>query len=68
MYLKGIVLYVKTYVRNNIEELADIFEVILALTLELGLIPTELEMVRKNKYDERGGFAEHICLLSVEES
>lgn len=52
---------------NNIEELADILEVILALALELGTTPTELEAVRNNKYNERGGFAEHIFLLSVEE-
>lgn len=44
------------------EELADIKEVMLALCEMEGISQDELEEIRKNKFDERGGFSKKIIL------
>lgn len=44
------------------EELADIKEVIIALCEVDGISQEELEEMRKNKFDERGGFSKKIIL------
>ena len=41
---------------KNVEELADIMEVVYALARAVGSSPDELERVRKDKADKRGGF------------
>jgi predicted house-cleaning noncanonical NTP pyrophosphatase (MazG superfamily) len=42
------------------EELADVFEVVLALASDLGLDAGQLEKLRAGKAAERGGFADRI--------
>lgn len=52
---------------KNIEELADIYEVVYAL-LEVFDVPLEsLMAVRNKKRKERGGFSGRICLIETEE-
>ena len=53
---------------KNVEELADIMEVVYALTKAIGSSPDELERVRKEKAEERGGFGKKIFLEYVEEN
>ena len=50
----------------DIEELADIIEVIYAILDYKGISKDEFERLRAKKYNERGGFLEKICLLEVE--
>ncbi|WP_018923439.1 nucleoside triphosphate pyrophosphohydrolase [Salsuginibacillus kocurii] len=50
-----------------IEELADLLELIYALAEEHGATPAELEHVRKEKEEQRGGFSERLYLVSVED-
>ena len=52
---------------QNVEELADLLEVIRAATLARGYSLDELEAVRANKYDKRGGFEQKILLIEVQE-
>ncbi|MGI0133440.1 MAG: phosphoribosyl-ATP pyrophosphohydrolase [Candidatus Micrarchaeaceae archaeon] len=52
---------------ENVEELADILEVIYALRDALQVTHDVLESVRQNKAAERGAFRKKIFLLSVEE-
>ena len=47
---------------QNIEELADLLEVIRAATLARGYTLEELEDVRAKKAEKRGGFAKKILL------
>ena len=47
---------------SNPEELADILEVILALSSSLGVNKEELEQIRKEKAEKRGAFKEKIIL------
>lgn len=51
---------------KDIEELADIMEVIYAIVAARGYTINELENARRVKADERGGFANRIFLKSVE--
>ncbi len=53
---------------GELEELADILEVLYALAAADGSTPEELETLRLRKARERGGFAAKIFLLSVEEA
>lgn len=60
--------YVET--NNNedaIEELADVLEIIHALAECHGASIEEVEVVRKQKADKRGGFKEKIFLIEVED-
>ncbi|MBD5469013.1 MAG: nucleoside triphosphate pyrophosphohydrolase [Lachnospiraceae bacterium] len=52
---------------KNIEELADLIEVIYAATNARGYSIEHLEEVRKQKADKRGGFKKKILLKSVVE-
>lgn len=49
---------------QNIEELADILEVIYALADNLGSSKEELMSVYQKKHDKRGGFRDRIFLIS----
>lgn len=44
------------------EELADVLEVVYALAAERGLSQEELERIRREKAEKRGGFAGRIIL------
>ena len=50
---------------QNIEELADLLEVIRAATIARGYTLEELEAVRAKKADKRGGFEEKILLIET---
>lgn len=50
---------------QNIEELADLLEVIYATTIARGYTLEQLEQVRAEKAEKRGGFAKKILLKEV---
>ena len=50
---------------KNIEELADILEVIFALAETHGVSKEDLMKVYKKKHDERGGFERRIFLIEA---
>ena len=52
---------------QNIEELADLLEVIYAAARARGYSIEELERIRVSKAQERGGFDKRILLKEVEE-
>ncbi len=52
---------------ENVEELADILEVIHALAKHQNIIPQQLEHVRQQKARERGQFSKRLVLLEVTE-
>ena len=52
---------------QNIEELADLLEVIHAATIAHGYTLEELEAVRAKKAEKRGRFEKKILLIEVEE-
>jgi predicted house-cleaning noncanonical NTP pyrophosphatase (MazG superfamily) len=52
---------------QNIEELADLLEVIFTAAIARGYTLEELETVRKEKAQERGGFEKRILLKEVQE-
>lgn len=52
---------------QNIEELADILELILAAAIARGYTIDELERVRAEKAEKRGGFEKKIFLIEVNE-
>lgn len=45
------------------EELADLLEVMFACAATQGLCPADLEAIRAQKAEQRGGFAEKILLI-----
>ena len=49
---------------KNPEELADILEVVYALSENMGYTKEQLLEVYEKKHAERGGFRDRICLLS----
>ncbi|MEK4453435.1 nucleoside triphosphate pyrophosphohydrolase [Paenibacillus sp. FSL L8-0506] len=51
---------------HQLEELADLVEVIHSFVRSKGVGVEELERIRKAKHEERGGFDEKIMLMSVE--
>ncbi len=53
---------------QNIEELADLLEVIRAAALARGYTPEELEAVRAEKAVRRGGFEKKILLIETTET
>lgn len=58
---------VEEYQRDkNLEEIADILEVLMALCVAKGYTLNELESMREKKAQERGGFKEKIFLEYVE--
>jgi len=56
-----------TDVRGQIEELADILEVVYAIAQVKGVSIEELEAIRAKKAEERGSFREKILLQWVED-
>jgi predicted house-cleaning noncanonical NTP pyrophosphatase (MazG superfamily) len=50
-----------------LEELADVMEILYALSEVHGFNPEKLEEVRKRKAEKRGGFQERIFLIDVED-
>lgn len=57
---------VEEYLRDdNVEELADIIEVILAILDYKGVSRPDFEMVRESKVEKRGAFKERIFLKEV---
>lgn len=50
---------------KNIEELADILEVIRAIAIARGYSLKELEEIRAKKEQERGGFSKKIFLIET---
>jgi predicted house-cleaning noncanonical NTP pyrophosphatase (MazG superfamily) len=50
-----------------VEELADLLEVIRALAKHHGFSIEEVEAVRKDKAEKRGGFQEKVFLIEVED-
>lgn len=52
---------------ENIEELADIMEVVFALANVHGATEQDLMNVRNQKREDRGGFDKRIFLISTEE-
>lgn len=50
---------------QNIEELADLLEVIRAATIARGYTLEELEAVRSKKAEKRGGFEKKILLIET---
>jgi len=59
---------VKEYLESGeVEEIADILEVLLALAKQKGLSYNELEEIRDQKAKKRGAFNDKIFLISVEE-
>lgn len=51
---------------KNLEELADILEVVYALAEDLGATKEELMCVYDKKHEKRGGFRQRIFLISKE--
>ncbi|MEW9673988.1 phosphoribosyl-ATP pyrophosphohydrolase [Ammoniphilus sp. 3BR4] len=53
--------------KDSLEELADLLEVIHALTAVHESTPNQLEVIRMEKAEKRGGFQERLFLIDVEE-
>ena len=53
---------------KNIEELADLLEVIRAVAIARGYTLEDLERVRAEKAAKRGGFEKRILLVEVQEA
>ena len=53
--------------KNAVEELADILELVHASLNVYGVSYEELEAVRLHKKDKRGGFADGVYLIEVED-
>lgn len=52
---------------KSMEELADLLEVIRAVAIARGSSFEEVELIRKKKAEERGGFSNRIKLIDVQE-
>ncbi|MEK4277652.1 nucleoside triphosphate pyrophosphohydrolase [Paenibacillus sp. FSL R7-0026] len=50
---------------EQIEELADLLEVVYSFARSQGTTMEELEYIRKTKHDERGGFEKRFMLLTT---
>jgi predicted house-cleaning noncanonical NTP pyrophosphatase (MazG superfamily) len=59
--------YLKEKAYEELEELADLLEVIRALAKHHGSSTEEVEAVRKEKAEKRGGFEEKVFLIGVED-
>lgn len=51
---------------RDVNELADLVEVVYAIVLEKGITIDEFEKIRVEKRNERGGFEQRLKLVSVE--
>lgn len=54
-------------VDQQLEELADLLEVVYSFVQSKGVVYEEIERIRQKKLDERGGFIEKLELLTVTE-
>jgi len=54
--------------QSAMEELADIFELLHALTTIHGSTVEQLESIRADKSEKRGGFKERIFLIDVQDA
>lgn len=52
---------------DAVEELADLLELIQALAKTHGTTPEQLEAIRRDKQQKRGGFEERLYLVEVED-
>jgi predicted house-cleaning noncanonical NTP pyrophosphatase (MazG superfamily) len=52
----------------SVEELADVLEVLVALASSIGITFEDVEMERRRKLSERGGFQKGILLEGIDES
>ena len=59
--------YLKMLDEKLNEELADLLEVVRAVTIARGSSPEEVEEIRRQKEEKRGGFAKKILLEEVTE-
>lgn len=59
--------YAAKTTEEALEELADLMEVIYALAKVHGSLPSELEQIRQQKAQKRGGFEKKLFLHSVED-
>ncbi|WP_099517149.1 nucleoside triphosphate pyrophosphohydrolase [Paenibacillus sp. BIHB 4019] len=50
---------------EQLEELADLLEVIYSFAHSKGIGREQMELIRERKKDERGGFYKRICLMNV---
>ena len=50
---------------SRLEELADIYEVVLALASEINATEQQLDATASAKRDERGGFGSHLWLIDA---
>jgi len=53
--------------QEGIEELADVLELVHALAAQLGSNMEEIEKVRAEKAEKRGGFKDKVFLIDVED-
>lgn len=58
-------LFVATELADQVEELADVYEVLLALAFDLGTNWSAVERVAERKRAERGGFKERVWLAAT---
>lgn len=54
------------HAEKNLEELADIMEVLFALASDLGYSEAALTEAYRKKHDQRGGFGDRVFLISKE--
>ena len=54
-------------IQDNIEELADILELVHTALKVMDVTYEELDLIRKQKKDKRGGFEKGIYLIDVED-
>lgn len=59
--------YTNAIEEEQIEELADLVEVVYGILESKGISIEEFEMTRLKKWKDRGGFKEKLLLISVEE-
>ena len=52
---------------GKVEELADLLEIIYAILDHKGISRDKLEVIRRRKQQERGGFEKKLFLIGVEE-
>ncbi|GBF76387.1 hypothetical protein PA598K_04853 [Paenibacillus sp. 598K] len=57
-----------TNAENALEELADVLEVVRALAVAHGADWEQLESIRQQKAEQRGGFRDKVYLIDVDES
>ncbi len=54
-------------VSGDVEELADLVEVVQAIVIHKGITPVAFEKIRLAKRQERGGFEKRLLLIKVQD-